>query len=79
MQERGFLDQDEHRFMMLRDRLWRALRVIIDVSMHTRGMSIEEAAKLIERARHSTLSTFGEMSKSIVDISIPHVARRGHI
>ena len=47
MEERGFLDKDEHRFMMLRDRLWRALRVIIDVSIHTRGMSIDEAAELM--------------------------------
>ena len=47
MQEQGFLDKQEHHFIMLRDRLWRALRVIIDVSIHTRGMSITAAAKLM--------------------------------
>jgi uncharacterized protein (DUF885 family) len=47
MQEQGFLDRKEHQFIMLRDRLWRALRVIIDVSIHTRGMSIADAAKLM--------------------------------
>lgn len=47
MHEQGFLDRDEHRFIMLRDRLWRALRVIIDVSIHTRGMSLAEAAQLM--------------------------------
>lgn len=47
MQEQGFLDRKEHRFIMLRDRLWRALRVIIDVSIHTRGMSLAEAAQLM--------------------------------
>lgn len=47
MQEQGFLDKPEHRFMMLRDRLWRALRVIIDVSIHTRGMSLDDASNLM--------------------------------
>jgi uncharacterized protein (DUF885 family) len=30
---------------MLRDRLWRALRVMLDVELHTRGLSIDEAAQ----------------------------------
>ena len=47
MLEQGFLHEREHRFIMLRDRLWRALRVIIDVKIHTRGMSFNEAAKLM--------------------------------
>ena len=47
MQEQGFLDTPEHRFIMLRDRLWRALRVIIDVSIHTRGMSLADASSLM--------------------------------
>lgn len=45
MQEQGFLDKPEHRFMMLRDRLWRALRVMLDVELHTRGLTIEDAAQ----------------------------------
>jgi uncharacterized protein (DUF885 family) len=47
MHEQGFLDRKEHRFIMLRDRLWRALRVIIDIRIHTQGLSISEAAKLM--------------------------------
>ncbi len=47
MQEQGFLNKDEHRFIMLRDRLWRALRVIIDVKIHTQGLSIDDAAQLM--------------------------------
>jgi len=47
MEEQGFLDRKEHRFIMLRDRLWRALRVIFDVKIHTRGLSIAEASKLM--------------------------------
>lgn len=44
MQEQGFLDAPESRFVLLRDRLWRALRVVLDVELHTRGLGIEEAA-----------------------------------
>ncbi len=47
MHEQGFLDRKEHRFIMLRDRLWRALRVIIDVRIHTQGMSIADAVGLM--------------------------------
>jgi uncharacterized protein (DUF885 family) len=32
---------------MLRDRLWRALRVIIDVRIHTRELGAADAAKLM--------------------------------
>ena len=35
MQEQGFLKSKEHRFVMLKDRLWRALRIIIDVKTQT--------------------------------------------
>ena len=47
MEEQGFLNKDEHRFIMLRDRLWRALRVIIDVKIHTQGLSISDAAQMM--------------------------------
>jgi len=47
MEEQGFLDRKEHRFIMLRDRLWRALRVIIDVKIHTQDLSIADASKLM--------------------------------
>jgi len=45
MQEQGFLDKPEHKFIMLRDRLWRALRIILDVELHTRNLDIETAAQ----------------------------------
>jgi len=45
MQEQGFLDRPEQRVLLLRDRLWRALRVVIDVDIHTRGVSAESAAE----------------------------------
>lgn len=49
MQEQGFLDRPEQRFVLLRDRLWRALRIIIDVEIQSRDMSLERAADLMQR------------------------------
>jgi uncharacterized protein (DUF885 family) len=44
MHEQGFLNRPEQRFILLKDRLWRALRILIDVGIHTRGTRIEQAA-----------------------------------
>lgn len=49
MVEQGYLDKPEHKIVMLRDRLWRSLRIIIDVEIHTRDLSINDAAqKLVD-------------------------------
>jgi uncharacterized protein (DUF885 family) len=49
MHEAGFLDRPGSRVLLLRDRLWRALRILIDVEIHTRGVSPERAAqRLVE-------------------------------
>jgi uncharacterized protein (DUF885 family) len=52
MQEQGFLKSRQHRFVMLKDRLWRALRIIIDVKTQTGKMSYDEAADLMVRELH---------------------------
>ena len=52
MQEQGFLKSKEHRFVMLKDRLWRALRIIIDVKTQTGKLSYDEAADLMVRELH---------------------------
>jgi uncharacterized protein (DUF885 family) len=52
MQEQGFLKTKEHRFVMLKDRLWRALRIIIDVKTQTQNMTYDEAADLMVRELH---------------------------
>ena len=49
MQEQGFLKTKEHRFVMLKDRLWRALRIIIDVKTQTGKLSYDDAADLMVR------------------------------
>lgn len=45
MVEQGYLNKPEHRIVMLRDRLWRALRIMIDVEIHTRDLSLADAAQ----------------------------------
>lgn len=52
MFELGFLQGDDVRLTQLRNRLWRAARVILDVSLHTGSMSVEEAVDfLVEKVR----------------------------
>lgn len=45
MHEQGFLDRPAQRFILLKDRLWRALRILIDVDIHTRGVGVTQAAE----------------------------------
>jgi uncharacterized protein (DUF885 family) len=52
MHEQGFLKTRQHRFVMLKDRLWRALRIIIDVKTQTGEMTYDEAADLMVRELH---------------------------
>ena len=56
MQEQGFLRSREHRFVMLKDRLWRAMRIIIDVKTQAGEMSYDEAAGLMVRELQFPLS-----------------------
>jgi uncharacterized protein (DUF885 family) len=52
MFEQGFLAGDDVRLTQLRNRLWRAARVILDVSLHTGRMTFDEAVDfLVERVR----------------------------
>jgi uncharacterized protein (DUF885 family) len=47
MFEQGFLKGDDVRLTQLRNRLWRAARVIIDVGMHTGTMTFDEGVQLL--------------------------------
>lgn len=52
MYEQGFLTGDDVRLTQLRNRLWRAARVILDSSLHTGKMTFEEAVDfLAEKVR----------------------------
>ena len=45
--EQGLYSEKEHQFILLRDRLWRALRIIIDVNIHTGQFTFDQAAALL--------------------------------
>ncbi|HEX6965780.1 MAG TPA: DUF885 domain-containing protein [Gemmatimonadaceae bacterium] len=48
MLEQGLLATPAQRFFQAHHLLWRALRIILDVSLHTRGMSMQQAAQLLQ-------------------------------
>jgi uncharacterized protein (DUF885 family) len=47
MYEAGFYSDPRSRLLQLKDQLWRACRVIIDVGLHTKKMSYDEAVDLL--------------------------------
>lgn len=50
MHEQGFLHRPEQEFILLRDRLWRALRVQLDVELQTGNLSVDAAATRMQEA-----------------------------
>ncbi|HEX6104650.1 MAG TPA: DUF885 domain-containing protein [Gemmatimonadales bacterium] len=49
MEESGYYDSVEERLFQLVNLLWRAVRVVLDVGLHTRGMSAQEAVEYMVR------------------------------
>ena len=47
MGETGYYKDERIRLFVLKDELWRAARVIIDVSLHCSGMTIDQATELL--------------------------------
>jgi uncharacterized protein (DUF885 family) len=47
MYEEGFYTKPEIRLLQLKDQLWRACRVVIDVSLHTHRMSFYKAVEML--------------------------------
>lgn len=47
MWEEGFYAGPEERFLQLRDLLWRACRIIVDVGLHTRGWTTDAAVRFL--------------------------------
>jgi uncharacterized protein (DUF885 family) len=63
MHELGFITEPESRFVLLKDRLWRALRIMIDVGIHTRGLSLNDAASLMqEKLGFSESQAMGDLT-----------------
>jgi len=52
MEQLGYIAEPIQRLGRLSDQLWRAARIILDVSLHTQGMSVDEAvAFLVDECR----------------------------
>ena len=47
MAEQGFIRDPAVRFFQTHHLLWRALRVVLDVSLHTKGMTVDEATAIL--------------------------------
>jgi uncharacterized protein (DUF885 family) len=63
MAESGFLGSPASRVLLLRDRLWRALRILIDVEVHTRGVTPETAARrLVDELGFSPAHALAELT-----------------
>ena len=48
LNETGLFDDPAVKLFKLRNALWRSVRVVIDTGLHTRGMSLAEATRLLE-------------------------------
>lgn len=47
MHETGYLDDPDVHLMYVKNSLWRAVRVVVDVGLHARGMSFDEAVSML--------------------------------
>jgi uncharacterized protein (DUF885 family) len=47
MEQLGYIAEPVQRLSRLSDQLWRAARIILDVSLHTKGMAIDEAVDFL--------------------------------
>jgi len=57
----GYSDSDRSRFFLLKDRLWRCVRVGLDVDIHLHQLSLKEAAaRLVREAGLSASGAWGE-------------------
>jgi uncharacterized protein (DUF885 family) len=72
MEEVGYLARPEQRFFRLKDKLWRAARVILDVSLHTGGMSVDEAVDfLVEKIHLARPSALTEVRRYTLTPTYP--------
>ena len=64
MTDLGYLDAPTTRLLRLKDLLWRAARVIVDVGLSTGEMSFDEAvAYMVERPKLEPTNALGEVRR----------------
>jgi uncharacterized protein (DUF885 family) len=52
LEQMGYIDLPIQRLGRLSDQLWRAARIILDASLHTKGMTVEEAIQFLVNECH---------------------------
>lgn len=64
MEELGYIAEPIQRLARLKDQLWRAARIILDVSLHTKGMPVEEAIDfLVEKCQLERANATAEVRR----------------
>ncbi len=64
LEQLGYIAAPIQRLGRLSDQLWRAARIILDVSLHTRGMSVEEGVQfLVEECQLEPTNALAEVRR----------------
>jgi uncharacterized protein (DUF885 family) len=64
MEQLGFIGSPVQRLWRLTDQLWRAARIVLDVSLHTRGMTVQEAVDfLVEKCQLEPSNALAEVRR----------------
>jgi len=64
MEQQGFLDDPPVKIFRLKEQLWRACRIVIDVGIQTRGLSLDDAAQLlVDRAGFEKRDAVSEINR----------------
>ncbi|MFP4344621.1 MAG: DUF885 domain-containing protein [Anaerolineales bacterium] len=64
LEQLGYIDTPVQRLGRLSDQLWRAARIVLDVSLHTRGMPVEEAVHfLVEECQLEPTNALAEVRR----------------
>ncbi len=64
LEQMGYIAQPVQRLGRLSDQLWRAARIILDVSLHTRGMPVQEAVDfLVEECQLEPTNALAEVRR----------------
>ncbi len=80
MEQLGYIDRPIQRLGRLADQLWRAARIILDVSLHTRGMTVEEGiAFLVDRCQLEPANAAAEVHRYTSDPTQPQSYLMGKI
>ena len=64
LEQMGYIAQPIQRLGRLSDQLWRSARIILDVSLHTKGMSVDEAVRfLVEECQLEPTNALAEVRR----------------